>query len=438
LRERSISVVSIFEATSLGCYTTPMKKVSTESYKGVRDFYPREQFVQQFITESMAHACELHGFEQYNASVLEHADLYRSKGSDEIVNEQTYTFTDRGEREVTLRPEMTPTVSRMIAHKRRDLSLPVRWYSIPNCFRYERPQRGRLREFWQLNADIFGDASIDAEVEILAVAHTVMRTLGAEESQFVIKINDRRALEDIFTELSVSAEAKRTVMRLLDARKKLDSFDEKLAACLGAERARVFTLKVDQLHTTSHLISLLQKLSEYGVHNVEIDTTIVRGFDYYTGMVFEVYDTDPENNRSLFGGGRYDNIMQLFDMEPVPAVGFGMGDMTAELFIQSHGLAPEYVPACEVMLCLLEPALARNAHSLARMLRDEDIHVAINTSGKKIGEQIKNAVALSIPNIICIGAQEVLNNLYTIKNLATQEERSMSLESLAAHLRGHH
>src|ERR1700690_1769249 len=167
------------------------EKLPTESYKGVRDFYPEDQFLQRYLFEHMERVCELFGYEEYAASILEPAELYRSKTSEEIVNDQTYTFTDRGDREVTLRPEMTPTVGRMVAAKSRDLAYPARWYSIQNFFRYERPQKGRLREFWQLNADIFGASGVEADAEVIAIAHGIMRSMGADEHNFEIHVSDR-------------------------------------------------------------------------------------------------------------------------------------------------------------------------------------------------------------------------------------------------------
>ena len=172
--------------------------LSTESYKGVRDFYPEDKFVRDYITDTMAGACESFGYESYDASILEPVELYRSKTSDEIVNEQTYQFEDRGGREVTLRPEMTPTVARMVAGKRRELAYPLRWYSIPNVFRYERPQRGRLREHWQLNADLFGVGGVEADIEIIALAYATMTAFGAKETDFDIRVNDRQLFENIF------------------------------------------------------------------------------------------------------------------------------------------------------------------------------------------------------------------------------------------------
>ena len=180
------------------------KKLSTESYKGVRDFYPDDMAVQRYMFEVWRMTAEQFGFQEYDASVLEPADLYRNKTSTEIVNEQTYTFTDRGNREVTLRPEMTPTVARMVAGRRRELSFPVRWYSIPNLFRYERMQRGRLREHWQLNVDLFGVSSILAELEVISMAYDIMKKFGADEKDFEIRINSRNFLDDVFKKINIS------------------------------------------------------------------------------------------------------------------------------------------------------------------------------------------------------------------------------------------
>lgn len=408
--------------------------VSLEPYKGVRDFYPQDQFIQNYIFEAMKEACELYGYEDYTASILEPAELYRSKTSDEIVNEQTYTFTDRGDREVTLRTEMTPTVARMVAARRRDLPTPLRLYSIPNCFRYERPQRGRLREFWQLNADIFGVAGIEAEVENIAVAHAVMRKLGADDSMFEIRINDRRLINDIYTSLGINEEHGREVTRLLDRRAKED-ISGKLAELIGAEKGEKLLSTLDATRSTAHLEKLVSMLADIGIKNVMVDTTIMRGFDYYTGMVFEVFDTSPENRRALFGGGRYDNLLNsLFGQEPLPVVGFGMGDVTARDFLEVHGLLPEYRPAAEVMLCVIEEIAMPQAMKLAEDLRKDDVTVAVNYSLKRVGDQIKAADKLGIPHIIVIGQKEVANNMYTIKNLVSGTERTVKAEHIAEHM----
>jgi histidyl-tRNA synthetase len=409
--------------------------VSTEPYKGVRDFYPEDQFVQRFIFESMSRVCELYGYEEYNASILESAELYRSKTSEEIVNDQTYTFTDRGDREVTLRPEMTPTFARMIAARSRELPLPVRWYSIPNVFRYERPQHGRLREHWQMNADIVGSAGIESDAEIISMAHALMMSLGASEHDFEIRVSDRRILDAIYDAVGIPAEKRAEITRLLDRRAKIATFADALAEITGGnDVAEKLIAEIDRTTSTAYLEELRAMLVSLGINNMVVDTKITRGFDYYTGMVFEVFDTTPSNRRSMMGGGRYDNLLTLFGGDPIPAVGFAMGDVTARDFLESHNLLPTYSPATEVMLAVVEPSAMHHALQLAQDLRMSDVAVAVNFSGKRVGDQIRQADKLHIAQVIAIGTTERDTGTYTVKNLATGAEATLTADKIAEHL----
>ena len=408
-------------------------KLSTEPYKGVRDFYPEDQFLHKYMFEQLSRTCELFGYEEYSASVLEPAELYRSKTSDEIVNEQTYTFTDRGEREVTLRPEMTPTVARMVAGRRRDLALPVRWYSAQNFFRYERPQRGRLREFWQLNADIVGSKGIESDAEILMLAHALLRGLGAEEKDFEIRVSDRRLLEAAYDDAGIPATLRASVTRLLDRRSKIDDFTGALRELVG-QNADALVDYLDRTTSTAYLEELRALLKNAGINNMIVDTKITRGFDYYTGMVFEIFDTNEANRRSIFGGGRYDNLLSLFSDESLPAVGFAVGDVTLHDFLETHKLLPKYAPATELMICIVDATALPHAMKLAQDLRQEDVAVAVNLSGKKIGDQIKQADKLAIPFVIAIGENERNLGRYTIKNLNTGHEIALSADRIAEHL----
>ena len=252
-----------------------MSKLGTDPYKGVRDFYPEDMAIENYIFNTWRKVAEKFGYEEYSASILEPTEIYTEKSGAEIVNEQTFTFTDRGDRSVTLRPEMTPTLARMVAARRRNLKYPLRWYSIPNLFRYERPQRGRKREHWQLNCDLLGTAGIEADKEMISLAYAVMKEFGAKDSDFEIRINNSDI--EIFKEI---------------------------------------------------------------VPNLVSDPTLARGQTYYTGTVFEIFDTNKENSRSIAGGGRYDNLLEIFDVEPIPAVGFGMGDITLRDFLETHKLGP--------------------------------------------------------------------------------------------------
>src|SRR3989338_8422177 len=348
---------------------TKKDKLSTEPYKGVRDFYPEDQFVQKYIFEHMERVCELFGYEEYSASILEPAELYRGKTSEEIVNEQTYTFTDRGGREVTLRPEVTPTLARMIAARSREIPFPARWYTIANCFRYERPQKGRVREHWQLNADIVGVAGIEADVEIIAIAHDIMRSFGADERSFEIRVSDRRFLDVIYDTLEIANETRAHITRLLDKREDIEHFEEKLAEYIGTEKTVSLLSHLERTTSSAFLEDLRIHLEKLGVTNMTVDPTITRGFDYYTGMVFEVYDTSGQNKRALFGGGRYDTLLSLFGNQSMPAVGFGMGDVRVRDFLETHGLIPAYAPATELMLCVFEHEDPAHAQMVAQQLR---------------------------------------------------------------------
>jgi histidyl-tRNA synthetase len=390
-------------------------------------------FIQRYIFDTMSRVTESFGYSEYNASILEPTELYKSKTSDEIVNEQTYTFTDRGDREVTLRPEMTPTLARMIAGKRHDLSFPLRWYSIPNVFRYERPQRGRVREHWQLNADLFGVSGIEAEVEIISLASTLMCAFGAEENDFEIRINDRSILTSIFKELSIPEQLQAQTMRLLDKRAKLDDFDSQLETLLG-EQSKKFIEMLENTSSSTHLESVLSQLKNLGITNVVIDTSVVRGFDYYTGIVFEVFDTSSENNRSLFGGGRYDNLLELFGGDPIVAVGFGMGDVTIRDFLETHELLPEYTPRTDLFLCTLTPDANEYAQALAQTLRGQDVNVEVSLSDKKVGDQIKLADKKQIPFVICVGENEMKNDSLTIKHLESGEEKTITKDGVADYI----
>jgi len=261
-----------------------MAKLGTDPYKGVRDFYPEDMAIQNYIFNTWRKVAEKFEYVEYGASILEPAELYKGKTSEEIVNDQTFSFTDRGGREVILRPEMTPTLARMIAAERKSLKFPLRWFSIPNVFRYERPQRGRRREHWQLNCDLLGIPGIEADVEIISLAHAILRAFGAEEKDFEIRINSRKALPK-----GVSMETIR----------KIDKGEE-----VGIE-----------VRETDEIRSVLDLLEKKGIKNARFNQKIVRGFDYYTGIVFEIFDVDP-----------------------IPAVGFGMGDITLRDFLETHKL----------------------------------------------------------------------------------------------------
>lgn len=405
-------------------------KLSTEPYKGVRDFYPEQFAIQHHMFSVWRKVLQKYGYDEYTTSILEPSELYKSKTSDEIVNEQTYTFTDRGEREVTLRPEMTPSVARLVAARKRELGFPLRWFSIPNCFRYERPQKGRGREFWQLNCDIFGLSGVEAEIEMIRIAYDIMKEFGAKDSDFKIKISSRKLLNALFNEwYELSEDKAKALQQLIDRKAKMaeNEFYANAEHIVGeafsflnfddASEALAIPAIREAKEELDKAISTLKSL---GIHNVEYDETLVRGFDYYTGIVFEVFDLDPENPRSLYGGGRYDNLLSLFGDEKVPAVGFGAGDMTMENFLQSRGLIPKYQATADIMVCIMEESAREYADEVASIERAAGKNVAVNYTYKSIGDQIKAANKLSIPNIIVIGTKEAEAKSYEVKKTSNE------------------
>ncbi len=356
--------------------------------------------------------------------------MYKSKGTEneELVNEQTYTFTDRGGREVTLRPEMTPTVARMVAAKRREMGYPLRWYSIPNLFRYERSQRGRLREHWQVNVDMFGSPSLGADAEVVAVAHAILTAFGAQESDFVIKLGSRNFLDAVVRELKLGEDDAKKLRQLLDRRAKMPADDfERDVKDIGVALEMLSPDKIPD-----DVAQVLKLLADTGVGNAVFDPSIVRGFDYYTGVVFEVFDTNPDNSRAMLGGGRYDNLTALFGDEPITGVGFGMGDVTIRDFLAVRDLLPAYIPPTKVYLAVAGPEFAGEAMKLADMLRQENVRVAVDFGDKKLGDQIKAASKHKIPYLIVVGSDELASGTFAVRDLATGEEKKLSREQLSA------
>jgi histidyl-tRNA synthetase len=409
--------------------------LSTEPYKGVRDFYPEEWSVLMSIFGTMRRTLELWGYQEYNASPLERAELYESKTSEEIVTEQTYTFMDRGDRKVTLRPEMTPTFARMVAHKRRDVPLPLRWFSIPNVFRYERPQRGRLREHFQLNVDIAGVTDAKADGEIIVLASEILRALGATPDHFIIRINSRTLLSAACTAAGFTTdEDVREYSRLLDRKKKMTP--EEFATGLGGRTDPLSIIMSGSDATVAQekakLLNMIEAFAARGMTNVVFDPEIVRGFDYYTGMVFEVFDTNPENPRSLFGGGRYDGLVGMFGGEPIPCVGCAMGDVTLLDFLETHGLTPAVSAAPQLYIGTPTEGDFFAAQTVAQTLRTAGVRTIVHGAAKSLGDQIRDASRRGIPYFIVIGELEAASDTVRVKTLATSEETTLLLTDVPA------
>lgn len=406
------------------------KPLSTDAYKGVRDFYPKEAAIQQYIFETWSKTAESFGFERYNASILEPSDLYKAKGAEnaEMVNDQTYTFTDRGDREVTLRPEMTPTVARMVAAKQRELAFPIRWYSVANFFRYERPQKGRLREFWQFNCDIFGTSDFTSDIEIIALAYQSLIDFGAKPEHFEIRVNDRALMNRLYTALGIDESKISDINRLNDKKDKIDdqTYRTELKEITGD--GLMVEKIIMMLGNSDEQTDIVAGLAELGITNVVFDKYLARGFDYYTGTVFEVVDTSDENNRSLLGGGRFDKLTTMFGGEAISAIGFGLGDVTMQDFLETHNLLPTQLGnAPEVIVIPTDAEHNLIAQKVAKSLRTKYASVETNISTRKVGKKIGEASDRGAKYVVVIGEEEATTHSYTIKNLETGDEQKLNI-----------
>ena len=441
---------SILQATDKNAtISSDMTTLSSQPYKGTRDYYPADKRIQNYIFDTWKRVVQRHGYEEYGAPMLEPLEVYMAKSGQELAGEQTYAFTDRGGRTVAIRPEMTPTISRMVAARRQELGYPARLFSIANFMRYERPQRGREREFWQLNTDIFGVEGAIAEAEVIGLASELLRAFGATNDMFTIKINNRKLINFMMAQyLGLDGPEALAMVKLFDRKDKIsnDEFIAQATDVFGEDMAEVGLEKVTQLLEAKNMADLPSELRDSsavrevqelftlleaaGVSNAVFDITLMRGLDYYTGTVFEVVDTDPQNNRSLFGGGRYDGLVGVFGAEPIPTVGMAPGLTTMELFLSTHNLLPQLTSTTDVGIIVLGDSL-KGALKLASQLRTQGVNVEVDISGRKLEKQMKAVLKKSVPFMLFVGEQELIDGTYALKNTKTEEEQKLTADAIA-------
>jgi histidyl-tRNA synthetase len=428
-----------------------MTSLPTSPYKGTRDYYPEDKRVQNYIFSVWQRVCERFGYEEYGAPLLEPLEVYAAKTGQEIVGEQTYRFTDRGEREVVIRPEMTPSISRMVAARRQELAYPARLYNIANFMRYERPQRGREREFWQLNADIFGAEGSEADAEIIVLSNEIMKAFGAKPDMYQVKLNSRKLIDAMMHDyLGLDAVQAQLMIKLFDRKEKLaneefrdqaidifgaqDAPDglSKIAAVMGLKSVADLPQPLAKHPEAIELENLFAKIKARGVTNAVFDITLMRGFDYYTGTVFEFFDTHPDNNRAMFGGGRYDGLVGLFGAEPITAVGVAPGLSMTELFLATHQLLPDLMSTTEVYVVVLSEDSLDAARTLTDRLRLEGVNTELDFTGRKLDRQIKTALKKRIPFMVFVGQDDVKSEMYNLKDTVTSKEEKLSFERIVS------
>jgi histidyl-tRNA synthetase len=428
-----------------------MSTLSSQPYKGARDYYPADKRIQNFIFNNWKRVAMRYGYEEYSTPLLEPVDVYAAKSGQEVASEQAYDFIDRGGRRVAIRPEMTPSVSRMVAARRQEMAYPARLFSIANFMRYERPQRGREREFWQLNVDMFGGDNVMSEAEIIAMGAELLRIFGAIETMYVIKINNRKLINFMMSQyLGLDMIQAQLMIKLFDRKNKIstEDFRDQALDILGKDMAEVGLEKISTLlnaHTMADLPEEIREtgavkevqelftlLHSMGMTNVVFDITLMRGLDYYTGTVFEFFDTHPDNSRALFGGGRYDGLVGLFGVESISAVGMAPGLSTTELFLQSHGLLPVLPSTTEVYVAVLGEGMLTGAMKLVADLRSEGVNVELDMTHRSLDKQIKTAVKKDIAFIVFIGAEELKTGIYSLKDTTASEEQKLSFERIVS------
>ncbi|MBT4760955.1 MAG: histidine--tRNA ligase [Bdellovibrionaceae bacterium] len=420
--------------------------LSNKPYKGTRDFFPPDMRIHNAIFSSLSKVVENYGYEQYNGPMLESFDLYAAKTGEEIVNAQLYHFEDRGKRRVAVRPEMTPTLARMVSQQVQELPKPIRWFSLPNLWRYERPQRGRLREHWQLNVDLLGGDTRLADSEILSLAFNLISEFKGQE-HIQIHINHRGLVNFVFQDqLGLSAEQALQVSKAVDARPKIgEAAYEKWLSDQGVNSDQAIKLeaffKSDftslcenyPCEAIDDLKAIFKNLECSEAHKVLIfDPMIMRGLDYYTGLVFEIFDTSPENNRAMFGGGRYDNLIGLFGKHQLSGVGFGMGDVTLRNFLETHKLMPAIQAPIDYFVALTNKDYWSYSQQICKVLRVKGHSVYEALSDVKLANQFKQAHKLNSKFVIIVGEDEVAQKQFQLKELATGEQKTYALSELEA------
>lgn len=421
-----------------------MKQNLIPPVKGTRDFYPEDWAFQNWLYDKFRQVAQLFGFEEYEGPILENLDLYAAKSGEELVKKQAFTLKDQSGKILALRPEMTPTLARMIAQKANQLTFPVKWFSFGRRFRYEKPQKGRGREFFQWDVDILGVESPEADAEVIAVAATLYQKLNLSPKEVKIKINDRQLLQARFLSLGIPEERIVEVFRLADKKDKVNRLEfieiakEKNFTEDQAKAILQILEEKDAFQDSPWLVTLLEILKKYGYSEyIEFDPGIVRGLEYYTRTVFEGWDAK-EQFRAIWGGGRYDNLVsQVGSPLKIPGVGFAMGDMVLAELLKTLGKYPQLNPnPTKVLITVFSPELYEKTLEIANFLRSKQINTEVYpSSSTKLEKQLKYADKKKINYVIIAGPEEVNKGNVVLKNLFSGEQKTLNLLNLVEELK---
>jgi len=411
--------------------------------KGTREFYPEQMALRNFIYSKVRAASQAFGYQEWDAPFIEPIDLYAAKSGEELVKKQSFVFKDRGGDEIALRPELTPSLARMIAAKQGELTFPVRWWSFGPFWRYESPQKGRSREFFQWNIDLLGADSPEADAELIAVAATFLRSVGLDPARATVLVNDRRLMESQFDALGILPEKRLEVSGLVDRRTKMEPAKwDAYALEIGLAQSQLEGLKsllgnLDLWKQSEELVRVFAALEALGVKEyVKFDPNVVRGLLYYTSTVFEAFETSGSVKRAILGGGRYDNLLADVGGSPLPATGFAMGDVVIGIVLQEAGLVPEFVPSpAPVLVTVFDPSLWLASNALAAELRRAGLNVMVYPEPAKLPKQFKYADKMKMRVAVTIGPDEAAKGQVAVKNLLNGEQVIVPREAAAEVIR---
>lgn len=423
------------------------KIISNQEVKGTKDWFPEEFNVRKYIFDTWRQVCLSYGFSEYLSPLLESADIYRAKSGEDIAGKELMIFVDQGARELAIRPEMTPSIVRMISKIYQSSPKPLKLFSIANFIRNEKPQRGRNREFWQLNCDTFGEKNILSDLEILQLSINLVLAFSPPKDSFVVKISHRGLIEDLFNVINLKKEQRLSLVRLMDKNKKIKSSDfitgmeklglkneqiDKVIKFISATSLNDLATKIPEMINSTAMVflnNIFDKLKSISYDcYVVFSPDVIRGFDYYDGIVFEVFDKHPDNNRAMFGGGRYNGLANIFGVNDFPAIGFAPGDETFKLFLESWNILPDIKANSKVyFLPLLDEKTEKETLVLAQEMRKSGKEVEMGLSVTKISKALEYANKNGLGYVVILGEDEIKAKKYKIKDMKSGKELMIKL-----------
>ncbi len=412
--------------------------------QGTRDFYPEEMAIRSWLYATMRSVAESFGYQEYEAPLIENLELYAAKSGEELVQKQSFVLTDREGQQIALRPELTPSLARMIAQRQQQLTFPVRWWSFGPFWRHERTQRGRKREFFQWNVDLLGAESPEADAENVAVLATFFRRVGLVPKYVMVLVNNRRLLDAQFESFGIAAQLRPEVSSWIDRRDKIQQRAwEEDGAGLGLSARQIEAIKKmleDKAlwKQSPELVRFFAAAQALGISEyVTFEPSIVRGLLYYTGTVFEAWEVGGEIRRSILGGGRYDNLLSDVGGAPLPAVGFAMGDVVITLLLEKYGLLPKNLSSqpASVLVTVFDQERLLNSYQMATALRSAGIPTAVFPEPAKLPRQFKYADKMGARAVLVVGPDEAAQRQATIKDLSSGTQQTVRQDEVVDTIR---